>query len=246
MGYQAGEPKTLSAGSPNIGRQEFSNEFDSHLAKSTSGTLTKSVLKSANENLRSEVPHMRPLLALLLITALARPHFAQVTTQDVSLPQGTGVEIELLQDVSSETMKAGQIISFKLVRPIELKGETLLPAGAPATGTVETVRTARKWGKSGAFNLTLQPLKLADGTLVHIDFYRPQRKSEKAEKVGGGIVEATVGTFYEPYIFPLIPLALIGASRKGKPFTIRSGERYLVYVTSTETTPAPVATESPK
>jgi hypothetical protein len=38
-------------------------------------------------------------------------------------------------------------------------------------------------------------------------------------------------------------VALIAGSRKGKPFKIRAGERYLVYVTGTE---APAATESPK
>lgn len=113
------------------------------------------------------------MLALLLGTALAQLDFAQVTTQSVSVPPGTGVEIELLQDVSSETLKAGQTIPFKLVRPIELNGETVLPAGTPATGIVESVQNSRKWGKSGAFNLTLQPLKLADGTIVRIDFPRP-------------------------------------------------------------------------
>ena len=74
---------------------------------------------------------MRRMLALLLSSALAHPQSAQVTTQSVSVPPGTGVEIELLQDVSSETLKAGQTIPFKLVRPIELNGETLLPAGTP-------------------------------------------------------------------------------------------------------------------
>lgn len=67
---------------------------------------------------------MRRMLALLLSSAIARLPSAQVTTQSVSVPPGTGVEIELLQDVSSETLKAGQTIPFKLVRPVELKGET--------------------------------------------------------------------------------------------------------------------------
>jgi hypothetical protein len=184
---------------------------------------------------------MRPLLALLLIIALTRPRFAQGATQAVSLPQGTGVEIELLQDVSSETLKAGQTIPFKLVRPIEVNGKTLLPEASPATGVVESVRTSGKWGKSGAFNLTLRPLKLADGTLVHIDFYRPQIKSEKREKVGEGTTLAMASAYY----FPLIPAVLIAGARKGKPFNIRSGERYLVYVTSTEDASAPAATETP-
>lgn len=183
---------------------------------------------------------MRRILALLLSTAIVQPGFGQVATQTVSLPAGTEVEIELLRDVSSESLKAGETIPFKLVRPVELDGDTLLPAGAPASGVVETVRTSGKWRKAGAFDLSLQPLKLADGTLVYVDFYRPQKKSEKAEKAGEGTATAIALTYY----FPLIPVALIQKARKGKPFTIRSGERYLVYVTSTE--PGPAVTELPK
>ncbi len=177
---------------------------------------------------------MRRVLALLLGTVLAQNDFGQTTAQPISVPRGTGVEIELMQDVSSDSLKSGQSIPFKLVRPIELNGETLLPAATPATGVVETVRTSGHWGKSGALDLKLQPLKLVDGTLVHLDFYRPQRKGEKMEKTTTGIG----ATMFFAYYFPLIPVALVAKARKGKPFVIRSGERYLVYVTSTEALPA--------
>ncbi len=189
---------------------------------------------------------MRRMLPLLLSSALAQLQSAQVITQAVSIPRGTAVEIELLQDVSSETLKAGQTIPFKLVRPVELKGETLLPAGAPATGIVETVQTSRKWGKSGAFNLALQPLKLADGTIVRIDFPRSSPRRTSGNKVEKAVDGTATAIFVAYYFFPLIPVALIAKVRKGKPFTIRSGERYLVYVTSTEAAPASVALEPPK
>lgn len=185
---------------------------------------------------------MRRMLTFLLVTCLAQNDFGQVPTQSVPVPPSTGVEIELLQDVSSDSLKAGQSIPFKLVRSIELNGETLVPAATLVSGIVEMVRTSGRWGKSGAFDLTLQPLKLVDGTLVHLDFYRPPRKSESMEKAG----ERIGATMYFTYYFPLIPVALIARSRKGKPFVIRSGERYLVYVTSMEAAPAPGSAESPK
>jgi hypothetical protein len=177
---------------------------------------------------------MRRLLALLLSTALPQLQFAQTTSQVLSVPRGTGVEIELLQDISSKTLQVGQAVPFKLVRPIEVNGETLLPAGTLVTGIVEAVQNAGHWGKNGALDLTLQPLKLAGGTLIHIDFPRPQEKSEKMEKADRRIDAAMAFTYY----FPLIPVALVTSARKGRPFKIRSGERYLVYVTSTEAAPA--------
>lgn len=184
---------------------------------------------------------MRPLLSVLVGLAVVHCQFL-VIAQSVSVPPGTGVEIELLLDISSETLKDGQTIPFKLVHALEINGETLLPAGSPAAGTVEKVKPSGKWGKSGAFNLTLHPLRLADGTIVAIDFPRPRRKSEKAERSG----ERTTAAVYYTYYFPLIPVALIAGARKGKPFNIRSGERYLVYVTATETHPASAAMESAK
>lgn len=186
---------------------------------------------------------MSRVLTLLLSAALAQLVFAQSTNENVSVPSGTGVEVELLQDVSSQTLQAGQAIPFRLVRAIEVKGETLLAAGTPATATVETVQKAGHWRKNGAFDLRFQPLKLTDGTVIHIDFPRPQKKSETGEKVGRG-VEAAAG-FAEDY--PFLLAAPILKARKGKAFTIRSGERYLVYVTSAEAAPAAMTPgESPK
>lgn len=184
---------------------------------------------------------MRLFLVLLPIIALTRPLFAQVSAQNVPLAQETGVEIELQQDISSETIKAGQVVPFKVRRLVELNGSDPLPAGTAVTAIVEKVQSSGHWGKSGAFNLVLQPLKLGDGTVVHIDFPRPQYKNEKMEKAG----RRTGAAIYYSYYFPFIPIALIADARKGKPFTIRSGERYLVYVTSTDAPPtAPVAEPS--
>ena len=185
---------------------------------------------------------MRQVFAVLLVTALVQTSIAQVSTQGRAVPPGTEVEIELLQSISSETLKDGQTIPFKLVRPLELKGESLLPAGTAVTGVVKGAHTSGKWRKNGLFDLTLQPLKLPDGALVPIDFPRPRTSSEKVEKAGETTAEAMALTYY----FPLIPAVLIAGSRKGKPFNIRSGERYLVYVTSPPGAAAPPATDSPK
>jgi hypothetical protein len=182
---------------------------------------------------------MRPLLTMLLMVALVQTQAAQVAASAGSVPPGTGIEIELLQDVSSETLKDGQGIPFRLVRPLEIRGATLLGAGTAVTGVVGKVKTSGSWRKGGAFDLTLQPLKLADGTLVPIDFPRPHKQSAKAETA----TDATTETMALIYYFPLIPVVLIAGARKGKPFNIRSGERYLVYVTAAE---APAPTEPAK
>jgi hypothetical protein len=181
---------------------------------------------------------MRSFLSVVLIFSLTYLGFAQGVPSSNEVPLGTGVEIGLLENISSESLRPGQSVPFKLVHPLEINGVTLLPAGTPFSGTVMSAKPSGHWGKAGAFDLRLDPLKLADGTLVRVDFHRPAKVNARGEKTGETIGTAMVMTYY----FPLIPMALIAGSRKGKPFKVRSGERYLVYVTGEE---AP-ATDSPK
>jgi hypothetical protein len=183
---------------------------------------------------------MRPFLSVLLMVSLTTSGFPQTVPTSDRIPLITPVEIELLENISSETLHAGQSVPFKLVRDLEANGEKLLPAGTPLTGTVATANASGHWGKAGAFDLKLNALKLPDGTEIRLDFHRPTRLNPRPEKTGETIVAAMTLTYY----FPLIPVALLGASRKGKPFKVRAGERYRVYVVGVEE--AAPTTESPK
>ncbi len=177
---------------------------------------------------------MRDFLSVCLIFSLLGFSFAQESPPGDLVPLGSGVEIELLENISSESLQAGQSVSFKLVRPIEANGVTLLAANAPFSGTVTAVNASGHWQKAGAFDLKLEPLKLANGSEVRVDFHRPVRLNARGEKTA----EAIGGSVMLAYYFPLIPVALIGGARKGKPFKIRAGERYLVYVIGVDAPPA--------
>jgi len=178
---------------------------------------------------------MRPFLSLLLVMAVTTSGFPQRVPASDRIPLITPVEIELLENVSSETLHAGQSVAFKLSQDLEANGEKLLPAGTPLTGTVATANASRHWGKAGAFDLKLDPLKMADGTEIRLDFHRPTRVSTRAEKVN----EDMLTTMAAMYYFPLIPVALLASSRKGKPFKVRAGERYRVYVVGVEDAQTP-------
>jgi hypothetical protein len=182
---------------------------------------------------------MRSFLSVVLIFSLLGLSWAQTVPPADLIPLGTGVEIELLESISSESLQAGQSVPFKLVGALEAHGVKLLPGDTQFSGTVTAANRSGHWGKAGAFDLKLEPLKLADGTEVRLDFHRPTRLNARGEKTGEAIGSVLVMTYY----FPLIPVALIAGSRKGKPFKIRAGERYLVYVTGVD---GPPATDSPK
>jgi len=184
---------------------------------------------------------MRAFLSVLLVISLVGSGFAQAVPASDRIPLITPVEIELLENISSETLHAGQQVTFKLSQDLEANGEKLLPAGTPLTGTVATANAAKHWGKAGVFDLKLEPLKLVDGTEVRLDFHRPTRVSTRAEKTNEDILTTIDAMYY----FPLIPVALLAGSRKGKPFKVRAGERYRVYVVGVEDAAAPTGPVKP-
>jgi len=195
---------------------------------------------------------MHRVFSLLLFFALLRPGLAQDGTHTAVIPQRTEVEIELLDNLSSETLRAGQSVSFKVVRPVVVNETTMMAANMPVSGEVKAVQPSGAWRKAGSFDLILKPATLDDGSIVRLDFQRPTLRGTKGEKAGQAIGTGLGLAYY----FPLIPAALIWNAKKGKPYNIRSGERYLVYVVSndrparsgiSEGAPAPEkTTESPK
>jgi hypothetical protein len=173
---------------------------------------------------------MRPFLSVLLVYSLTASALPQAVPTSDRIPLVTPVEIELLENISSETLHAGQSVSFKVSQDLEAHGEKVLPAGTPLTGTVRAANAAGHWGKAGAFDLKLEPLKMTDGTAVLLDFHRPTRVATRAEKANEDVRTTIAAIYY----FPLIPVALLSSSRKGKPFKVRAGERYRVYVVGVE------------
>ena len=173
---------------------------------------------------------MQRLLSLILVFAVWRLGLAQTLTQPTVIPERTEVEIELLDNLSSENLHAGQSVSFRIVRPVVVDGATIMAADMLVSGEVKAVQSSGAWRKAGRFDLVLKPVKLDNGTIVRLDFQRPRLRGTKAEKAGTAIGAAMVLTYY----FPLIPVALISSARKGQPYNIRASERYLVYVVSSE------------
>jgi len=171
---------------------------------------------------------MQKMLSLVVVFAMLHTGPAWTEQQAPVIPQNTEVEIELLESVSSETLHDGQTVSFKIVRPVVENGATVMAAGVAVSGEVKSVKTSGAWHKAGAFDMVLKPVRLEDGSIVSLDFPRPKLRGTKKEKTTVAIAAPPILAYY----FPVIPVLLIGAARKGKPFEIRAGERYLVYVVS--------------
>jgi hypothetical protein len=104
---------------------------------------------------------MRPFLSVVLILSLTYCGFAQALPPGEVVPTGSGIEIDLLENISSESLKAGQSVSFKLVHALEVNGGTLLPAGTQFSGTVTSVNSSGHWrnctfGSLGAYSYAVE------------------------------------------------------------------------------------------
>jgi hypothetical protein len=68
---------------------------------------------------------------------------------EVTIPEGTELSVELLDDLSSETATAETTVRGRLRRAVEVNGRTALPAGATLTGAVtDVVRPGRVKGRA--------------------------------------------------------------------------------------------------
>jgi hypothetical protein len=142
-------------------------------------------------------------------------------TAKILIPDGTAIEIELSQTVSSEELKEGDPIAFRIVRPIEIEGIQVVKKDAAARGRAVKIKKAGRWGHQGKIDWAMNDAIGIDGTKVPLRFTQGARGDSK----GGTVAIAAVAT-----TVLLGPLGLLWGLKKGKPAIIPAGNRYTVYV----------------
>ena len=63
--------------------------------------------------------------------------------QPVSLPEGTAVRVRLKADLGSDQATVGNRVDFEVARPVVIQGTTVIPEGAVAWGTVQSVKKGK-------------------------------------------------------------------------------------------------------
>lgn len=166
--------------------------------------------------------------AIILAMVQAEPGAASVSSapvatssKKVQVTDGIAVEIELMQNISSEELKEGDPVPFKVVRPVEINGVTVIKKDATARGHVVKVKKAGRWGKQGKLDWAMNDAISVDGTKIPLRFTQAARGDSK----GGTVAVAAVAT-----TVLLGPVGLLWGLKKGKPAIIPAGNKYTVYV----------------
>jgi hypothetical protein len=202
----------------------------------TSPTSFDTSVTALQELKTAGVPDNVVLAMVQAATGLAASSPATDTgTRETKVPDGTEIEIELVNVVSGEQVKVGTLVDFKVVRPVVYNGVVVFERDASARARITTAKKAGRWGKAGKLEWAMQDVQAADGNRV------PARFTERAlgDSKGGTVAVAAVAT-----TVLLGPLGLLWGLKKGKPAIIPAANRYKVFVhgdTVVKGRPAPAA-----
>jgi hypothetical protein len=184
------------------------------------------------------------ILAMLSVPAAATTAAAATTTNTASLPaaavvappqqqpalrlklpQGTPLDVEMAYAISSQEVRAGELISFRVVNPVLVDGVVVIAVGATATGRVVKASRGGHWGRAGRIAWTMQDVTAVDGTRIPL--------ASSAGRVVGDSKGAKVATqmILTGALLPLIaPVALLHGFKRGENAFVPAGKRFEVSV----------------
>jgi hypothetical protein len=144
------------------------------------------------------------LSALAAILAMATlPGQAETVT----VPAGTVVTVELMENVQSAFNTTGEVIYLRVTEETSVDGKVIIPEGAAVEAVVDMTAGTGMVGKSGSVNFHPVRIAAADGEWLPLD----------PTNFGGVGEGASAGTMF-----------MIGLFAKGKPGFVQRGAIYRV------------------
>ena len=142
----------------------------------------------------------------------------------VKIPYGTVVEVEAAFTVSSQEVKKGDAISFRVVYPVMAEGVTLIAPGATATARVVKASRGGHFGRAGRLAWSMEYVTAVDGTRIPLQAPGRLVGDSKAAKV----VTQTVIT--GALLWIVAPVALLHGFKRGENAILPEGKRFEVLV----------------
>lgn len=165
--------------------------------------------------------------------------------QELKIPAGTLIEVEVAYTVNSLDVRAGERISFRVLVPIVIDGATVIERDALVTARITQAKRGGHWGKAGKLVWSMEDVVAVDATRVPLAPETAARgdklwslepgatntpKTLSQGKVRGTSHAGEVATMsiITGAFFP--PIALLGGFKRGENAILREGRRYVVAV----------------
>lgn len=142
----------------------------------------------------------------------------------VQIPFGTVVEVEAAFNVSSQEVRKGDLISFRVVYPVMTNGVTVIAAGATATARVIRASRGGHFGRAGRLAWTMEYVMAVDGTRIPLQTPGRIVGDSKAAKV------ATAAILTGAVFWVVAPVGLLYGFKRGENAILPAGKRYEVIV----------------
>src|SRR5258705_1297605 len=139
----------------------------------------------------------------------------------ITIPDGTPLEVEVTYNVSSGEVEEGTAISFNVVQPVKINGNTVIARGARATARVTKAKKGGSWGRAGQLAWAMQDVVAVDGSRIPLQF----AKSTKGDSKGGTVATAVVVTGILFW-----PAAPFWGFKKGKDAKVPAERRFDVMI----------------
>jgi hypothetical protein len=141
----------------------------------------------------------------------------------IVIPEGTAIEIETLNGVSSKDVAEGDSINFVVSRPVSVAGLVVIEKGARAKAVVSKAEGGGSFGRAGELQWSMVDVIAADGSRVPLTFARNTRGEGKGGEVAKKM--ALTSLYFGPG-------ALFWGFKKGKAAVIPAGKMFDVSVAS--------------
>lgn len=163
----------------------------------------------------------RPTLAVVMAAMLASGGaWAQ---EPLILQDGTPIKLRLGENLSSETARVGDTVSFEVLEDVEVGGLIIIKQGSAALATVTQAQAKRRMGKGGKLDVNIDYVRLVTGEKVPLRAVRENKGGSSTGGMTAGIVATSI------VFFPAAPFFLF---MKGKDVTIPKGTEVMSYVHS--------------
>lgn len=151
----------------------------------------------------------------------------------VKIPNGLTIEVESPFTVSSQDVKEGEAISFRVVNPVKVDGVTVIEPGATATARIVKASRGGHFGRAGRLLWKMENVTAVDGTRIPL---------QASGKIVGDSKGAKVATqmIITAAVLPLIaPVALLHGFKRGQNAVLPAGKRLEVFAQGEMSVSAP-------
>lgn len=139
------------------------------------------------------------------------------------LQDATPIKMRLSENLSSETARIGDTVSFEVLEDIMVGDLIVIKQGATAIATITQAQAKRRMGRGGKLDVNIDYVRTVAGDKIALRAVRENSGGSKSGAMTAGIVATSI------VFFPAAPFFLF---MKGKEVTIPKGTEITSYVHS--------------